>query len=81
MRRVSRSQYYARLKAGEGKRQREDRELSVAIQAAFDTSGQTYSACIIVQEFRDDRIMVGENRVWRLMKQRGLRVKTAKKNG
>lgn len=76
---VSRSWYYARLKSGAGKRQREDRKLSVAIQAAFDKSGQTYGACRIVEELRGDGIRVGKNRVWRLMKQHGLRVKTAKR--
>jgi len=69
---VSRSWYYARLKAGAGKRQREDQILSVAIQAAFDTSGQTYGACRIVQELLDAGIRAGRNRVWRLMKHKTL---------
>ena len=69
---VSRSRYYARLKAGATKRQREDRVLLAAIKTAFDTSGQTYGAGRIVYELREDGIRTGKNRVWRLMKQHGL---------
>jgi transposase InsO family protein len=77
--RVSRSRYYARLKSGEGKRQREDRELSVAIKKAFYSSERTYGANRIVRELRDQGTQVGKNRVRRLMKQLGLQVKTTKR--
>ena len=76
---VSRSWYYAWLKAGAGKRQREDRVLSAAIKAAFDRSNQTYGAGRIVYELRGQGIRAGKNRVQRLMKQHGLRVKTARR--
>ena len=76
---VSRSRYYARLKAGTGRRQRGDRELSAAVKAAFDSSGQTYGAGRIVRELRADGIRAGKNRVRRLMKQQGLLVKTAER--
>lgn len=76
---VSRSRYYAQLKSGATKRQREDRGLLVAIKAAFDSSDQTYGAGRIVQELREQDIRVGKNRIWRLMKQHGLRVKTTKR--
>lgn len=76
---VSRSRYYARLKFGEGKRQREDRELSAAIRAVFDSSEWTYGAVSIVRELRGQGTRVGKNRVWRLMKQHGLRVKTTRR--
>ncbi len=58
---VSRSWYYARLKAGACKRYREDRKLSIAIQAAFDKSSQTYGTYRIVEELRDAGIRVEKN--------------------
>lgn len=76
---VSRSRYYAQLKIGTTKRQREDRALFAAIKTAFDTSGQTYGAGRIVYELREDGIRTGKNRVWRLMQQHGLWVKTTKR--
>ena len=53
--------------------------LLVAIKAAFNNSDQTYGAGRIVQELRAQGIRAGKNRIWRLMKQHGLRVKTAKR--
>jgi putative transposase len=76
---VSRSRYYAGLKAGTTRRQREDQVLSVAIRSAFDGSHQTYGAGRIVRELRGQGIRVGKNRVWRLMKQHDLTVKTTKR--
>lgn len=76
---VSRSQYYAQLKAGATQRQREDRALLDDIKAAFDASDQTYGAGRISQELREQGTRVGKNRIWRLMKQSGLRVKTTKR--
>lgn len=76
---VSRSRYYAQLKAGATKRQCEDQALVVDIKAAFAGSDQTYGAGRIRQELRDQGTKVGKNRVWRLMKQHGLRVKTTKR--
>lgn len=76
---VSRSRYYAQLKSGATKRQREDRVLSVAIKVVFDDSDQTYGAGRIVRALREQGDRVGKNRIWRLMKQHGLRVKTTKR--
>ncbi len=76
---VSRSRYYAQLKSAASKRQREDRALRVDIKAAFDNSDQTYGAGRISLELRDQGTPVGKNRVWRLMKQHGLQVKTTKR--
>ena len=76
---VSRSQYYARLKVGATKRQREDHALLVDIKAAFDASDRTYGAGRIGQDLREQGTRVGKNRIWRLMKQNGLRVKTTKR--
>ncbi|QEM68228.1 IS3 family transposase [Geobacter sp. FeAm09] len=67
------------LQSGATKRQREDAELAVAIKAAFDDSDQTYGAGRIGNELREQGTHVGKNRVWRLMKQHGLRVKTTKR--
>ena len=77
--RVSRSRYYAWLKAGATRRQREDRVLLAAIKAAFDGSEQTYGACRIAHELRNQGMRAGKNRIWRLMKQHGLLVKTTKR--
>jgi transposase InsO family protein len=76
---VSRSRYYAQLKAGATKRQREDQALLVDIKAAFDDSDRTYGAGRIGQELREQGTRVGKNRIWRLMKQHGLRVKTTRR--
>ena len=42
-------------------------------------SGQTYGAGRIVYELRGDGIRAGRNRIWRLMQQHGLLVKTAQR--
>jgi transposase InsO family protein len=76
---VSRSRYYAQLKAGPTKRQREDQALLADIKTAFDDSDQTYGVVRIRRELGDQGTRVGKNRVWRLMKQHGLRVKTTKR--
>ena len=76
---VSRSRYYAQLQGRLSHRQRENLVLLAAIRAAFEESKQTYGASRIVQELRCDGIRVGKNRVWRLMQQHGLQVKTARR--
>ena len=76
---VSRSRYYAQLIPGGSKRQREDQRLLVSIKASFDGSERTYGAGRICRELREQGILVGKNRVWRLMKQHGLRVKTMRR--
>jgi len=76
---VSRSRYYAHLKAGATKRQCEDQALLADIKAAFDDSDRTYGAGRIGRELREQGTRVGKNRIWRLMKQHGLRVKTTRR--
>ncbi len=76
---VSRSRYYAQLKAGATKRQREDKQLLPMIEKVFEASEKTYGAGRIARDLHDQGIRVGKNRVWRLMKQNGLRVKTTKR--
>jgi len=63
------------------KRQREDRVLSVAIKTVFDASDQTYGAGRIARDLRAQGTRAGKNRIWRPMKQHGLRVKTIKRFG
>ncbi len=76
---VSRSRYYAQLKSGATKRQREDQALLVDIKAVFDDSDRTYGAGRIARDLRAQGTRAGKNRIWRLMKQHGLRVKTTKR--
>jgi putative transposase len=76
---VSRSRYYAQLKSGTTKRKREDQALLPAIKAAFNNSDQTYGAGRISMELREQGTRVGKNRIWRLMKRHGLRVKTTRR--
>ena len=76
---VSRSRYYAQLIPGGSKRQREDQRLLVSIKASFDGSERTYGAGRICRELREQGVLVGKNRVWRLMKQHGLYVKTMRR--
>ncbi|BCS54417.1 IS3 family transposase [Geobacter sp. SVR] len=76
---VSRSRYYTQLNAKATKRRREDRALLVDIKAAFDDSDQTYGAGRIGHELRARGTRVGKNRIWRLMKLHGLRVKTMRR--
>jgi len=76
---VSRSRYYAQLKSGTTRRTREDQALLPAIKAAFDSSDRTYGAGRISLELREQGTRVGKNRIWRLMKQNGLRVKTTRR--
>jgi len=76
---VSRSWYYAWSKSGATARQHADQKLLVVIQAAFDASDRTYGAARIGEELRSQGIRVGKNRIGRLMKQRGLHVKTTRR--
>jgi transposase InsO family protein len=61
------------------KRQREDQALLPAIKKAFHDSDKTYGAIRVCKELRDQQKYVGKNRVWRLMRENGLRVKTKRR--
>jgi transposase InsO family protein len=76
---VTRSWYYAQQKRGATRRQREDQALLSRIQAAFEESDKTYGATRIVNELRKQGRRVGKNRVWRLMRQNDLKVKTIRR--
>lgn len=76
---VSRSWYYALLKRGETKRQRSDKELLVPIKAAFEESDKTYGAGRIREDLLEQGTRAGKNRIWRLMQENGLHVKTTRR--
>lgn len=76
---VTRSWYYLHAAGRVTKRQREDQELLPAITAAFKESDETYGAVRIVKDLRRQQRRVGKNRVWRLMREHGLRVKTRRR--
>jgi putative transposase len=76
---VSRSHYYAQVSSSGTQRKREDQALLVAIKAVFEASDRTYGVNRIRWELREQGIFVGKNRICRLMKQHGLRVKTMRR--
>jgi len=76
---VTRSWYYAHLSRGTTNRQREDQALLPSIKAAFEESDKTYGAKRIVVGLRQRGYRVGKNRVWRLMRENGLKVKTVRR--
>lgn len=76
---VTRSWYYLHAAGRVTKRQREDKELLPAIEKAFKESDATYGAARIVKDLRRQQKRVGKNRVWRLMRENDLRVKTRRR--
>lgn len=76
---VSRSQYYAHLKSGESKRQCSDKRLLKDVRAIFEKSRRTYGAGRIGIELREQGMRVGKNRIWRLMRENDLKVKTTRR--
>jgi transposase InsO family protein len=76
---VTRSWYYVQLSRGSTKRQREDQTLLPSIKAVFEESDKTYGATRIVKDLQKQGCRVGKNRVWRLMRENDLKVKTSKR--
>nr|WP_239027054.1 IS3 family transposase [Geomonas oryzisoli] len=76
---VTRSWYYAHAAGRVTKRQREDQALLPAIKKAFHDSDKTYGAVRVVKELQKQQQYVGKNRVWRLMRENDLRVKTKRR--
>ncbi len=76
---VTRSWYYAQAAGRVTKRRREDQGLLPAIKKAFHDSDKTYGAKRIANELRKQWQCVGKNRVWRLMRENNLRVKTTRR--
>jgi putative transposase len=77
--RVSRAGYYAWRKRAESERAREDRRLSVLVQAAFKAGRRTYGSPRILCELRAQQVFIGRNRVIRLMRALGLRARAVKR--
>ncbi|MBJ6802822.1 IS3 family transposase, partial [Geomonas propionica] len=76
---VTRSWYYVHAAGRVTRRQREDQALLPAIKKAFHDSDKTYGALRILNELRKQQLYVGKNRVWRLMRENDLRVKTKRR--
>lgn len=76
---VTRSWYYTHQRRGSTKRQREDEALLPSIEAIFEDSEKTYGAQRVTQELRKRGHRVGKNRIWRLMRQNHLKVKTTRR--
>ena len=76
---VSEQGYYAFLKAPESRRKREDRVIGDQVQVIFAEHRRRYGSPRIHRELRERSIRCGKNRVARLMKQRELRAKAARK--
>jgi putative transposase len=77
--RVSRAGYYAWRKRPESDRAREDRRLSVLVQAAFKAGRRTYGSPRVLRELRAQQVFIGRNRVIRLMRALGLRARAVKR--
>ena len=76
---MSEQGYYAFLKAPESRRKLEDRRLGDQVQMIFAEHKRRYGSPRIRRELRNRAIYCGKNRVARLMKQRQLRAKAARK--
>ncbi|WP_203978863.1 IS3 family transposase [Geobacter sp. SVR] len=76
---VTRSWYYAHAAGRVTNRQREDQALLPTIKSAFEESDKTYGAKRITHNLRQLGRRVGKNRIWRLMRENGLKVKTTRK--
>ena len=76
---VSEQGYYAFVKTPESRRKREDRRLGDKVQVVFAEHRRRYGSPRIHKELQSNGIRCGEKRVARLMKERGLRAKAAKK--
>jgi transposase InsO family protein len=73
---VSRSGYYAWLKRGPSERSQANEALLIEIRAAHSRSRRTYGSPRVFKELKDQGLVVGENRVAKLMRERGIKAKT-----
>lgn len=70
--RISRSGFYAWLDRPPSARDRQDAELSEAIQASHAASDSTYGVLRIHEDLKDEGFRVGKKRVARLMRAHGI---------
>jgi transposase InsO family protein len=76
---VTRSWYYAQLRRGLTKRQQEDQVLLPSIRIVFEESDKTYGATRILNDLRKQGHRVFKNRIWRLLRDNDLKVKTTRR--
>lgn len=76
---VSRSSYYAGSKERRSVRKVGDKFLGERIRAIFEGSEATYGILRIQRKLRAEDVFAGKNRISRLMKALGLRVKTRRR--
>ena len=76
---VSPSGYYAWLKRGESRRDKENRILLFHIKTAYENSRRSYGSPRITAELNDKRINCGGNRVARIMRVNGIAAKSKRK--
>jgi putative transposase len=76
---VSRSSYYAGSTRVQSAREIGDRVLGERIKAIFEASEATYGVLRIQKKLRIEGVYAGKNRISRLMRELGLRVKTRRR--
>lgn len=76
---VSRSGYYAHCAREDSPRRRCNQVLLSRIRTIFEHSGRTYGVRRIERALRAQGVCAGRNRIWRLMREGGLRVKTRRR--
>lgn len=76
---VSRSGFYAWLRRGPSRRQREDERLKVALRAAHQRTRETYGARRLQPELAADGFVAGRDRIARLRREMGLRCKQTRR--
>ncbi|VVM06780.1 hypothetical protein MAMC_01236 [Methylacidimicrobium cyclopophantes] len=72
---VSRTGFHAHQHKDQGERRRQDNQLRASIEPLFQASRQTYGSPRIARALRNSGKICGKNRVARLMRELGLRVK------
>ena len=76
---VSASGFYAWKKRGPSQRSKQDRSLLPEIEKSHKNSRKTYGSPRVLKDLKDLGLRVGEKRVARLMREAGLKAKTAKR--
>ena len=76
---VSRSGFYASLRAPSAPRAQEDAALKVAIQAVHRQSRETYGTRRVQPELREQGFIAGRDRIARLRRELGLRCRQRRK--
>ena len=72
---VSRAGYYAWCNRGKSDRELDDEQLLASIRMIHAKSGETYGSPRVHQELVKHGVQVGENRVAKLMRENGIKVR------